>query len=243
MPTQSLSLNVPSVSFFGRTLAEYTQFFSLELASLRGRTVLDVASGPASFTAEACRRGIDAVAVDPLYGCTPDALAQHVLIDYRSMFAQLRAKSALLRFRSFASIDEAEESRRTAADRFLQDYATHFVHNRYMGAALPYLPFLDQAFDLVLCAHFLFVYEQRLDFEFHLAACRELVRVSREEVRIHPLVGLGGKRYTGLSRLRAELREEGIESEVVSVNYEFFQGSDSMLVLRRSRKETVRSGA
>jgi hypothetical protein len=85
----------------------------------------------------------------------------------------------------------------------------------------------------VLCAHLLFVYAKRFDFAFHLEACRELVRVSRDEVRIHPVVGLGGKPYAGLDPLRSALAAEGIASNVVPVNYEFFAGSDSMLVLRR----------
>jgi hypothetical protein len=229
----ALELEVPSVSFFGRSLAEYAQFFSIDLNTLKGMSVLDVAAGPSSFTAEACRRGADAVAVDPLYGCTPTALAAHVQIDYRRMQAQVRAKPQLLRFRSFSSIDEAEASRRSAAERFLADYEQHFVHNRYLGGALPQLPFLDGAFDLVLCAHLLFVYEKRLDFSFHLEACRELVRVSRKEVRIHPVVGLGGKPYAGLARLLAALEDAGITTEIVSVDYEFFAGSDSMLVLRK----------
>jgi hypothetical protein len=173
------------------------------------------------------------VAVDPLYGCTPEALATHVQIDYRRMLKQMREKPELLRFRSFRSIDDAEASRRSAAERFLADYEQHFVHNRYLGAALPQLPFLDGAFDLVLCAHLLFVYAKRFGFEFHLEACRELVRVSRNEVRIHPVVGLGGKRYAELDQLRSALSEEGIASEIVEVDYEFFKGSDSMLVLRR----------
>jgi hypothetical protein len=109
------------------------------------------------------------------------------------------------------------------------------VHNRYLGASLPQLPFLDGAFDLVLCAHLLFVYAKRFDFTFHLEACRELVRVSRNEVRIHPLVGLGGKPYAELDRLCESLRAEGISSEIVLVDYEFFAGSDSMLVLKRAR--------
>ena len=234
-PALELELEVPSVSFFGRTLAEYAQFFSIDLNALKGMSVLDVAAGPSSFTAEACRRGADAVAVDPLYGCTPAALAAHVQIDYRRMLAQIRAKPQLLRFRSFGSIDEAETSRRSAAERFLADYEQHFVHNRYLGAALPQLPFLDGAFDLVLCAHLLFVYEKRFDFSFHLEACRELVRVSRNEVRIHPLVGLGGKPYAELDSLCESLRAEGISSEIVPVDYEFFSGSNSMLVLKRSR--------
>ena len=230
-----LELEVPSVSFFGRTLAEYAQFFSIDVNALKGTSVLDVAAGPSSFTAEACRRGADAVAVDPLYGCTPAALATHVQIDYRRMLAQMRARPQLLRFRSFGSIDEAEASRRSAAERFLADYEQHFVHNRYLGASLPQLPFLDGAFDLVLCAHLLFVYAKRFDFSFHHEACRELVRVCRNEVRIHPLVGLGGKPYAELDRLCETLRAEGISSEIVLVDYEFFAGSDSMLVLKRAR--------
>lgn len=226
-------IEIPSIAFFGRTLAEYSQFFSLDVAALKGRSVLDVAAGPSSFTTEACKRGVDAVAVDPLYGCAADTLEQHVAIDYRTMIAQMNAKSHLFRFKAFASIDEAEISRRSAADRFLTDYAAHFVHGRYIGAALPLLPFFDRAFDIVLCAHLLFVYSKRLDFDFHLAACRELVRVSREDVRIHPVVGTNGRKYPELGRLRIALAEEGIDSEIVEVDYEFFAGSDSMLVLRR----------
>ncbi|HEU5077754.1 MAG TPA: methyltransferase [Opitutaceae bacterium] len=234
LPTPELE--VPSVAFFGRTLAEYSQFFSLDIATFKGRSVLDVAAGPSSFTAEACKRGVDAVAVDPLYGCTGEALEQHVAIDYRNMISQMQAKRHLFRFKTFGSFEEAEISRRSAADRFLADYAAHFVHGRYIGATLPLLPFFDRAFDTVLCAHLLFVYAKRFDFDFHLAACRELVRVSRDDVRIHPIVGTNGRKYPELGRLRIALAEEGIDSQIVDVDYEFFAGSDSMLVLKR--KET-----
>ena len=100
-----------------------------------------------------------------------------------------------------------------------------------MRASLPLLPFLDGAFDLVLCAHLLFIYAARFDFAWHVSACAELARVSQGEVRIHPLVGPGGKPYAELDRLRAELDALGITSEVRKVNYEFFVGSSSMLVL------------
>jgi SAM-dependent methyltransferase len=114
------------------------------------------------------------------------------------------------------------------------DYETHYIHNRYVGGALPLLPFFDGTFDLVLCAHLLFTYARRFDFDWHLAACRELVRVSAEQVRIHPLCGPDGKLYPGLARLRRELKESGIASEVRAVDYEFFAGANSMLVLRRA---------
>jgi hypothetical protein len=227
-------LDLPTVSFFGRTLAEYAQFFSLNPAALRGRAVLDVAAGPSSFTAEACKLGVDTVAVDPLYGCPVDTLATHVQLDYAKMFGQMRAKPQLLRFRSFSSIDAAELDRRAASRRFLADYEAHFAHGRYVGARLPSLPFLDGAFDLVLCAHLLFVYARMFDLAWHVSACRELVRVSEGEVRIHPVCGVDGRSYPELAALRAELAESGIASQVVAVNYEFFVGSGSMLVLKKT---------
>ncbi len=229
----SPEIELPSISFFGRSLAEYAQFFALDLAALKGRDVLDVAAGPSSFAAEACARKINAVAVDPLYIERPETLAARIARDYGAMFAQMRAKRRLFRWKSFPSIDAAELDRRGAAGRFLADYETHFIHNRYVAGSLPRLPFFDGTFDLVLCAHLLFTYAQRFDFDWHLAACRELVRVSASEVRIHPLVGLDGKPYAGLARLRRELRAGGIASDVVAVDYEFFTGANSMLVLRR----------
>ena len=226
-------IDLPSVSFFGRSLAEYARFFALDLPALKGRDVLDVAAGPASFTAEACARKINAVAVDPRYGGTLDALAGQVRTDYESMFARMRAKPRLFRLKAFPSLVAAEADRRAASERFLADYEAHYMHNRYVSGSLPLLPFFDRTFDLVLCAHLLFEYAKRFDFDWHLAACRELARVSAAEVRIHPLCGPDGKLYPGLARLRRELRESGIGSEVRAVDCEFFAGTTTMLVLRK----------
>jgi hypothetical protein len=254
-PVSATEIQLPSVSFFGRSLEEYAHFFALDLGKLRGRAVLDVASGPSSFTAEACRRGIEAVAVDPLYGSTLDSLRTHVQVDYSKMLTQMRTKPRLFRLSRpgtarvavgelaparrpgtrapayYASIDEAEADRRGAAQRFLVDYEAHFAHGRYVGGALPRLPFLDGAFDIVLCAHLLFTYARRFDFDWHLAACRELARVSGGEVRIHPVCGPDGQVYSEIGRLRGELLARGITSEIVPVAYEFFVGADSMLIL------------
>jgi hypothetical protein len=226
------TLELPAVSFFGRTLDEYCRFFDLDPANLRGRAVLDVAAGPSSFTAEARRRGVDAVAVDPLYDRPHGELVARVRDDYDRMFRQMREKQRLFRFKTFPSFDAAETDRRAAASRFLADYEGNGRHGRYVRASLPLLPFLDGAFDLVLCAHLLFIYAARFDFAWHVAACAELARVSQGEVRIHPLVGPGGKAYAELERLRAELGALGITSTVRKVNYEFFLGSSSMLVLK-----------
>jgi SAM-dependent methyltransferase len=224
-------LHLTSISFFGRAWSEYLSFFALTPAVLAGRRVLDVAAGPSSFAAEARDRGLDVVAVDPLYGLAADALAAHVQIDYGHMFAEMRRKPELLRFRHFPSVDAAETERRAAADRFLADYLGGFAQGRYVGGRLPRLPFGDASFDLVLCAHLLFVYAQRFDFAWHLAACRELARVSAGEVRIHPICGLGGRVYPELAQLRRELARLGVASRVAKVDYEFFRGTDATLIL------------
>lgn len=232
-PAPSQEIDDPSVSFVGRSLGEYTQSLGLDPVALRGRDVLDVAAGPSSFTAEACARKIDAVAVDPLYDRPLAELAARAQADHERSFAGLRARRRLIRSRTFASLGAAEVEREGAARRFLADYETHFIHNRYVAGSLPQLPFFDGTFDLVLCAHLLFTSAAQFDFDWHLSALRELMRVSAGEVRIHPLGGPDGKPYPGLARLRRELREHGIAAEVRAVDYEFLAGSNSMLVLRR----------
>jgi hypothetical protein len=47
------------------------------------------------------------------------------------------------------------------------------------------------------------------------------------------LCGPDGKPYAGLARLRRELKTSGIASEVRALDYEFFAGANSMLVLRK----------
>jgi hypothetical protein len=221
-----------SIAFFGRSFDEYAAMFGLDPASLAGRAVADVGSGPSSFVADATGRGIHAVGVDPLYGLPADTLAAHVQIDYERMFAQMRAKPELFRFRHFPSIEAAEADRRAAARRFLADYEWGFPQGRYVGAGLPRLPFPDKSFDVTLCGHLLFLYAQQHDFAWHVAACRELVRLSRDEVRIRPLCGLDGVPSPLLADLRTTLRAYAVAAEIVQVDYSFFAGSEQVLVLR-----------
>lgn len=229
---------LPKTHFFGRDLAEYRRLFALrDTHELRpGARVLDVAAGPASFAAEAAARGVEATAVDPVYGARAETLAVLARADHARVAAQMRAKPGLLRPgpRSFPDLETAIATRRAAADRFLADYESGFVVGRYVGAALPRLPFADGAFDLVLCAHLLFLHAGLFDFGFHLAACRELVRVTRPggEARLHPLCGGDGREYPRLGELLATLAAEGVEARRVPVCGAFFHAADATLVLR-----------
>jgi hypothetical protein len=229
--TSSVSFPLDSIAFYGRSYDEYLRFFGLQPGLLAGAAVLDVAAGPSSFTAGARERGFAAVAVDPLYGLPPDALAAHVQLDYNSMHARMRSRPEMFRMRTYASLEAAVNDRFAAAARFLADYEAHFAHDRYVGAALPALPFADGAFDVVLCAHLLFLHARHFDRAFHLAALRELVRVARREVRVHPVCGADGQPYPHLDFLRRGLEAEGVGFEERRVEHEFFAGANSTLVL------------
>jgi hypothetical protein len=231
----SNEFQLSSVAFFGRTFDEYVRFFGLDACALPGLRVLDVAAGPSSFTFEAHRRGIRAAAVDPLYGYSPQSLDAFVRVDYERVMAEVRLRESLLRYRYFPSIEAAEASRRAAAARFLSDYEDGFVQDRYIGGSLPRLRFADRSFDLVLCAHLLFTYARHFDYDWHLEACLELLRVSAAEVRIHPVCGPDGLPYGGMSRLRRDLESSGADFRLIDVDYEFFAGTGSTLVLTRGR--------
>jgi ubiquinone/menaquinone biosynthesis C-methylase UbiE len=101
-----------------------------------------------------------------------------------------------------------------------------------VNAGLPSLPFADGAFDLALCSHFLFLYSQQHDAAFHVQSMRELCRVARE-VRVFPLLALGGQPSPHLGAAREALTAEGWHSSIERVPYEFQRGGFEMLRVRR----------
>jgi hypothetical protein len=98
---------------------------------------------------------------------------------------------------------------------------------------LPSLPFADDSFGLALCSHFLFLYGEQLDLEFHIGSLVELLRVA-SEVRVFPLLELGGFRSRHLRPVIDALNRRDCRAEIVSVPYEFQKGGDEMLVARQA---------
>ncbi|MNP80315.1 hypothetical protein D3C76_1783760 [compost metagenome] len=77
------------------------------------------------------------------------------------------------------------------------------------------------------------MYGDRLDVEFHLETLRELLRVTKAEIRIFPLVDLSGRRYPHLDEMISYIQRQGWSAEEIQVPYEFQKGADSMLRLLR----------
>lgn len=219
---------IGAVLLSARSLAEYRAMFALSDATLRHR-LLDCPGGAASLTAEVNAAGGYARACDPLYAHTSaDELAARGRADADRGNRYVRAHPEQYRWGFFADPDDHHRHRRAALTRFAADRKAH--PERYVPGELPCLPFADNAFELVLSSHLLFSYADRLDFSFHRESIGELMRVTRGELRIFPLVTMGSVSYPYLEALLAQLAECGITAQVTDVDYEFQAGGNQMLV-------------
>jgi hypothetical protein len=216
---------------WGRSYDEYVRMFALQEPDLRLR-ILGCADGPASFNAEATRRGVRVVSCDPLYAFAAAAVRERIDATSPEILEQTRKNAATFVWNTIASVDELGIVRKAAMSKFLDDYERGLDERRYVAAALPDLPFQDRAFDLALCSHFLFLYSERLGSDFHVDAARELCRVA-DEVRIFPLLSLDGERSPFVDTVSAALAGARIEVSVEAVPYEFQRGGNQMMRIRR----------
>ncbi|QPV64059.1 class I SAM-dependent methyltransferase [Halosimplex litoreum] len=213
----------------GRTFAEYRRMFDLRAEDIAGRALLDCGGGAGAFTATAAELAERVVATDPLYGSPPDALEPRLDTAIEYNLDQLREKRDLFVWDFYGDVEARGRYLRAAAERFLADYATR--PERYVAGALPDLPLADDSVDLALAANLLFVYDDRLDREFHEAALRDLARVAREEVRVFPLHSLDRTRSAFVEPVADALRADGHAVEFGAVPYEFQPGATEMLVI------------
>ncbi|HEY4302387.1 MAG TPA: class I SAM-dependent methyltransferase [Candidatus Didemnitutus sp.] len=187
---------------FGRTFEETCRQFDLDPGELKGRCVLDVAAGCSSFTAEACRRGIDAVAVDAAYHHPVHLLAEEVK---RGLERDELAGDSSEPFATSRRIERQEH--RSAAHRFLSDYEANASRGRYLRGNLPALPFLDGAFDVVICTRLFAGRSESPDLAAMVDCCAELLRVTTGGVRI---VAGATRLHPDANRLRRLLAERDL---------------------------------
>jgi SAM-dependent methyltransferase len=215
--------------------------FGLTARDLATASVLDCCAGGASFAAElAAERGgvpgARVVAVDPVYATDRLDLATRVEAALHDGDRIIEAHADRFEWNWYGTPERRKTIRRAAAHRFLSDFAAH--PGRYLAAALPRLPFPVGSFDLVLCSHALFTWSDRFDAAWHRAALDELVRVSRHEVRIYPLVVQGtGRSVDFLDDLRSHLHGAGHRTQLTRVPYRFQRMAHEMLVVETNRIE------
>lgn len=216
-----------------RSYDEYVRMFALRPELLQSGAVLDVAAGASSFVAEACGRGYDARAADPLYALEPEAIRANGVREIEASTAKLAAIREQFDWSYYGDVDLHRSNREASLERFAAHYEAERSNGRYVPAKLPRLPFESGEFSLVLVSHFLFLYHEQFDFDFHLAALQELMRVCRRggEVRIYPVITLGWDRYPLLERLSEALGRQGIQASLPESSLPFIPGSKELLRL------------
>lgn len=220
------------IVLLGRTLDEYRRYFALDLEALRGREILDVASGVSSFCAEARRAGLRVTAFDAIYDLPADKIQRRCESDLDHVVEAVRGLKTY-RWDFYQSPENLRVLREQAYKGFLADYRHRDV-SRYVPGRLPTLPFHDGEFDITLLSYLLFVYEDQLDYDFHKRSLLEIMRVTREEARVYPIVTFEAKRSSYLDRLRADRELTHLGFEEVRTKFEFLLNSNYYLrVCRR----------
>lgn len=223
-------MTLQNVVPWGRNLQEYKTMFALSSDDLKAK-ILGCGDGPSSFNTEVTAQSGSVVSIDPVYQFTKDEIRQRILETAETVLEQVRQNRDIFVWSSIASIDELETIRMSAMTKFLDDYDQGREQQRYIEASLPNLPYQDNSFDLVLCSHFLFLYSEHFDLEFHTDAVLEMCRVG-SEIRIFPLLDLKGNRSIYLEPLMEKLRDNGYQCTIETVDYEFQKGGNEMLKVK-----------
>jgi hypothetical protein len=219
-------LKLEDVVPWGRSFEEYGRMF--DLAGGVAGSVLDCASGPSSFNAEATCKGYRVVSCDPIYRFSAGEIASRIEETYEVVLAGARTNKARYVWDRIGSPEELGEVRMAAMHRFLEDFPQGSALGRYRTDALPDLGFEDDEFDLALCSHLLFTYSEQLTLDFHVASIKEMCRVA-DEARIFPLLNYDGAQSSLFVPVVKELRAQGYETKIQPVPYEFQRGGDRLL--------------
>jgi len=108
---------------------------------------------------------------------------------------------------------------------------TKFNEN-YISGGLPKLCIPDKEFDISLVSYLLFLYSDRLNLDFHIKSILELIRISKQEVRIYPLTTVEGKKSRLIKECLKDKRLTNMDIEIKKVNFEFFKNSNEVMIIK-----------
>lgn len=216
-----------------RSYEEYEKMFDLNLEQFKGEKVLDVAAGASSFTTSAYHKGYDAYAVDPLYNLSVEEMRKHGEEEIQEASRKLKKGARTLLWDSYNTLEEHDKIRRDSFSLFMEQYTQNEKEQRFFHGALPHLPFSDHTFALLLCNHFLFLYEKQFNFEFHVKALKEMIRITKKggEIRIYPLVGFNHEIYPYLNNLIETLENDHVKIKLLPTTFRFMPKATEMLVI------------
>jgi hypothetical protein len=212
---------------WGRSYTEYVIMFNLTPYFL-SKKVLGCGDGPAAFNSVGNAFGGNITSIDPIFSLPKKEIERQIDKTFGNVINQTRNNLENFNWEMFGNVEGLGKIRMKSMQQFLSDFEQGFEEGRYIAAELPNLPFKDNTFDLALCSHFLFLYSDHLDLDFHIKAIDEMLRVA-SEVRIFPVVDLNANRSVHLDAIM----ENFPNCELIKVNYEFQKGGNQMLMIKR----------
>lgn len=228
-------MKLENVVPWGRALEEYQNMFLLTDEDLQSK-ILGCGDGPSSFNFEVLKLNGNVTSIDPIYQFTKNEI--QIRIDETSSVVseQLKQNQNDYVWENIKSVDELIDIRLTAMSDFIKDYENGKEEKRYIYNELPKLSFKDDSFDLVLSSHFLFLYSEHFDLQFHIDSILEMCRVSKKEVKIFPLLDLKNQKSQYLEQILELLKEKGFETKIIKTNYEFQKGANELLSIKVHNK-------
>ena len=103
---------------WGRSFEEYRRMFALSDDDLKGR-ILGCGDGPASFNAEATRRGARVISCDPLYAFNADQIRERIAATSHDVLEQTKRNAKEFVWDEITSIEELRRVRMAAMNEFL----------------------------------------------------------------------------------------------------------------------------
>lgn len=225
-------LVLKDIVLIGRTFNEYCRMFDLNDELLKKEKILDAASGVSSFCAQACARGYNVTASDKIYTSDPSEIEKKCVEDLNVVMNQLPGVADLYNWNYFKDMDALKKNRENAYTLFIEDFKKYGT-GRYVPVEFPVTNFLDDQFTIALVSHFLFLYEDHLDYDFHKKTILELLRVTSKEFRIFPIVNFKGKRSKFVDRVIQDEDFERFRISIKKVGYEFIINGNEMMVIMK----------
>lgn len=229
-------MQLDDVVLIGRTMDEYMRIFGLD-HTFKSERILDAASGICSFTAEANALGWDVTASDRVYQLDADTIEQKCRQDLDEVTQKLVPIKDRYVWDFFPDIPSLKKQREQAYTRFLADYR-QYGHHRYHPVTYPNSPFSENQFSLILVSHFLFLYEDQLDYDFHKTTVQELLRITQKEIRLFPIVNLRNERCIHLVHMMDDPDFAEFTFSIQAVDYEFLRNANEVLIIQHDNNNS-----
>lgn len=218
---------------WGRNLEEYKLMFQLDENDM-SKKIAGFGDGPACFNCEATSKGSYVISFDPIYQFSKEEIQERIEDVRVTIMQQVKENIDNYVWTHIKNLDELENIRMSAMQKFLSDYEQGRKEGRYVFHELPdILPYEPDSFDIGLSSHFLLMYTA-LGYDFHIRTITEMLRVCKE-VRIFPVVDLDAKETDLIKNVISYFKKD-YNIEVMATDYEFQKGDNKLLVIKKQDK-------